>query len=505
MIPFNWKGVLALLLIIVLCIAALFVVTAYAEEIEADYGYAVVEESGYPEDIVAINGTTGSKVITVYQMDKVYYGDVCDLRLVAGWYDKLIHKDTGRIVDISAYTHRIYIDPPTFLPGEWDQYSDFDFDEEQGNIVAFYVVPELRPALNLSELEEPEHAVILKPYIQPVEPRNVADFLVAHGDTLNVTVSKGTVWIFGKTEGYYDIPTVNDTFFLNASQVQYLTAGNYKLLVEQPGENYINVDMRYDAEKDRIEFFDPENFKISYLEMYGLDPRTRLDKFREIMTRTKDIYTEYDLVVAEPYVEIISLDFQYYKNQSASQTVRGYTNVAPDTRLTAIIDPDKHFGKDLEYSTFYGRAQGDINKPGDMRWFEMSLPLLFDNVGKGHHSITVSTDIGGSMNVDFDIYEAPEHSFIPNNTIMYANGSEWRPDPTPIIIEKIVTQEVVVTQTILVNVTPSQESVKQGQYDALVELVILIGKIVLVIVAVSAAIVYGWYLWVRRRERRAQR
>jgi len=502
MIPFNWKGVLALMIIIVLCIAALFVMTAYAEESEPEFGYAVVEESGYPEDIVALNGTPGSRVITVYQMDNVYYGDVCDLRLVEGWFGKLIHKDSGRIVDISSYTHRIYIDPPTFLPGEWDQYSDFDFDEEQGNTVAFYVIPELRPALNLSELEEPEHAVILTPYIQPVEPRHVADFLVAHGDTLNVTVSKGTVWIFGKTEGYYDIPTVNDTFFLNVSQIEYLTPGNYKMLVEQPGENYINVDMRYDAEKDRIEFFDPENFKISYLEMYGLDPRTRLDKFREIMTRTKDIYTEYDLVVAEPYVEIISLDMQYYKNQTASQTVRGYTNVAPDTRLTAIIDPDKHFGKDLEYSTFYGRAQGDINKPGDMRWFEMSLPLLFDNLAAAHHSITVSTDIGGSMNVDFDIYEAPEHSFIPNNTIKYANGSEWRPDPTPIIIEKIVEKEVIKIEKEYIPVTPSQESVTKGQYDAFFELLI---HVVLVVIAFAAGIFilwYSWMLYLRYKERR---
>jgi len=500
MIPFNWKSVLAMLLLILLCIASLFVLTAYAEEnTDAEFGYAVVESEGYPTDIVALNGTPGSRVITVYQMDKVYYGDVCDLRLVEGWFQKLIHKDTGKIVDISAYTHRIYIDPPTFLPGEWDQWSDFDFDEERGNTVAFYVIPEIRPALNLSELEEPEHDVILKPYIQPIEQRHVADFLVAHGDDFMINVSDGRVWIFGRSEGYYGMPTVNDTFYLNASQIQHLTPGNYKLLVEQPGPNSIKVNMRYDAVNDSIEYFDPDTFTINYLELYGLDPITRLDKFREIEGRTNDIYTEYDLVVAEPYVEIVSLDQQYFRNQSAAQTVRGYTNVKVDTRLTAVVDADKRFGQDLEWSTFYTRAQGDINKPGDMRWFEISLPLLFENFAADHHTITVTTDIGGSMNVDFNVYESPEHSFIENNTIKYVNGSEWRPDPTPIIIEKIVTQEVIVTQTILINVTPSQESVEKAQYDAFMEVLVMVGKGLLVAAVVIATVWYVWWLAIRAR------
>jgi hypothetical protein len=66
---------------------------------------------------------------------------------------------------------------------------------------------------------------------------------------------------------------------------------------------------------------------------------------------------------------------------------------------------------------------------------------------------------------DFYIYGSPDGHFTPNKTIRYVAGrygpEEMVPTPTPITVEKIVTQ--VVTVTITVPVTPSNEQVYAQQ------------------------------------------
>lgn len=487
----NWKGLGWVLLLLLLCFAALAVMSAYAE----NESYAIIEyEGGLNDTLLAKNGTPGNPIISVGQGDTIYWYDVADLRLVEGWYEKLVHQDTGRIVDISSYTNKILIAPDIFTPGEWHQWSPFEFEETQGNTLAFIVNGTRRPVLtfeNNTNVTEPETHFI-KSYVQPIPVKHVASFLVARGDTLTINATdEAKFWIFGQKEGYYGVPAVNGTFHLNESQVRYLSPGNYKLVIEQAGPQSITVNMRYNQTADRIDFFNPSTFEIEHLDMMGLDPVTRLDQFREIRNRTQDIFTDYTLVVEDPYIEIISLDQTYHRNDTTAQTVRGYTNVAINTTFTVVVDPDKFVGRDLRFSTFNGTVQGNPRKPGDARWFEISLPILFENVAAGPHTITITTDIGGSMNVNYLVYESPESSFIPNNTIKYVNGSEWRPDPTPIVVTQIVTQEIIKTQTILIPVTPSQESVEKAQYDALYSLVILGVAIIVVVVILIFAV---WYL-----------
>lgn len=529
----NWKGVIGILIIILLCVAALCVVNAYAAEIPGGAyanviitptpvptltatpsptptptpvvgSYAIITYEGDYNLTPAINGTDeGNRIIEVYQGDTVYWNDTCDLRLVEGWYGKLVHKDTGRIVDISSYTRKILIDPATFTPGEWDQWSDFDFDEKHGNTVAFHVKGQDRPKLNFSEIGNSPQRVTLKPYIQPIPVKHVTDYLVAHGDSLNITTTDtAKIWMFGRTDGYYGIPSEDNVTPLSKGQIQNLTTGNYILVIEQPVDGRIDVNMRYDPVKDRVEYFDPVQFEIKHLDFFGLDPKTRLDKFRTIQKMTKDKYYDFEIVIEEPSIEIISLDQVYFKNQTASQTIRGYTNVAIGTPLKVIVDKDQRYGNSLKYSTFTGVVKGNPDTPGDMRWFEISIPLLFDNFAAGHHTIEVSTAIGGSMSVDYDVYEAPEHSFIPNNTIKYVNGSEWRPDPLPKIIEKEVIKTV--EKRVEVPIPPSQEQVTKGQYDAMFALAIL-GIVSAIILGILGFL--SWYFgftYARYKQRREE-
>lgn len=433
--------------------------------IEISYSDAVISYEPENNVTVAYDGTTnGTHVIEVHQGDTVYTGDVCDLRLVEGWYGKLVHHDNGRVVDISSFTRKILISESVFIPGRWDQWSDFDFDEDNGNTEAFKVKKGPRPEREQINYTE-EAPAALRPYLQPVPVKHVSDYVVARGDPISIDVPNNSkAWMFGSKDGYYGLPDVNGTILIPGNATLNMYPGTYILAIDSPGNQSAGVNIRYDKANDTIEYFNPSEFRIVSIDLFGLDPRTRYDRFKSIGGKAADIYTEKEIVIEDPYVEIVSSDQIYNVNKTAAQIVTGYTNAAIGANITLVIDKDKHSAKDLKYSTFSGIVKGNPRNPGDMRWFELVVPLLLDNYAAGEHEISVSTAGGGYANVDFFIYESPEHSFIPNNTIKYVNGSEWRPDPTPKIVEVVVTQTVI--KTVTIPVTPSNEQVYAQQKKA---------------------------------------
>lgn len=492
MIEFNWKRVLTLIAIVILLVFTLCICTSNALTFEE---YQQLYEKGVnapmaSDEMIAQNGT-----VEIHQMDTIYWWDAVDVALVDGWYDKLYHESSGKIVDVSAFSHKILIDPEVFPIGTWRQWSQYG--EDSGNTIAFYVQAK-RPAPigNVSPLVIQN--VTLKPYIQPLAVKKVTDVLVARGDSLSIAFKKSKIWIFGTNSGLYDFMTVNDAIVINKSLIQRLEPGRYTLLAEFPNNVTNNFNVRYDTAKDRLEYFDPAQFKIIYVDLAGLDPKTRLEKFLAVRNSTRDSFIQYELTVEDPKIEIASLDQVYINQTTFAQTVRGYTNVALGTELTFRIDKDK--GK--RFNTFSTVAKGSGN-PGEMRWFEITIPLLWDNFAAGSHTIEGSTAIGGSQSVTFDVHVAPEHSFIPNNTIKYVNGSEWK---EPVIIKETVTiilptpTPVTIIQT--VTVPPPQESVNEAQYQANIRL----AQQILVLV-VGAALVIGmlWYsrsVYCRYRDRK---
>lgn len=442
-----------------------YVVPSPTAGIEISYSDGVISYEPVSNETVGYDGeVNGTHVIEVHQMDTVYTGDVCDLRLVEGWYGKLVHHDNGRVVDISAFTRKILINENIFMPGRWDQWSDFDFDEDNGNTIAFYVKTGPRPPKEQINYTE-ETPIELRTYLQPVPVKHIADYVVARGDPIVLEVPLNSkVWMFGSKDGYYGLQSVNGTVNITGEKTLNMYPGTYILAIDSPNNQSAGVNIRYDPANDTIEYFNPSEFRIESIDLFGLDPRTRYDRFKSIGGKAADIYSEEEVVVEDPYVEIISSDQIYNINKTAAQIVRGYTNAKIGDTITLVIDKDKHSKKDIKEYTFYGVAKGNSREPGDMRWFELVVPLLFDSYGAGEHVISVSTDGGGYANVDFFIYESPEHSFIPNNTIKYVNGSAWIPDPTPKIVEVVVTQTVI--QTVTIPVTPSNEQVYAQQKKA---------------------------------------
>lgn len=427
-----------------------------------DYSDAVISYEPVNNNTIGYDGTVnGTRVVEVHQGDTVYTGDICDLRLVEGWYGKLVHHDNGRVVDISSFTRKIYINPDIFTPGRWDQWSDFDFDESNGNTIAFNVKKGPRPAIEQINFTE-EAPTAIKPYIQPVPTKHVSDYVVARGDPIIIKVPNSSkIWMFGSKMGYYGMPSVNGSVYISGEQTTNMYPGTYVLAIDSPGNQSSGTNIRYDNATDRIEYFDPSAFVVKSIDLQGLDPRTRYDRFRSIGGKAADIYTEKEIVVEDPYIEIISADQVYHINKTAAQTIRGYTNAQIGTNITVVVDKTRHLRDELKYSTYYGSARGDFTEPGNLRWFEISVPLLLDNFAAGPHEITVAVPNGGSASVDFYVYESPEHSFIPNNTVKYVNGSEWRPDPTPRVVTEIVTQTII--QTVTIPVTPSNEQVYAQQ------------------------------------------
>jgi len=469
---FNWKWVIYLTILGFLLFCAVFVISSSAITNDND-------NDNDNSNLVKAPMSTSNRSIEVYQGDTVYWGDTVDLTLIGGWYGILQHDVTGKRVDISAFTHKILIDKNVFTVGRWNQWSEYK--ESGANNVAFYVSSAKRPPIKTGPNEtalNQTNVTTIKPYIQPVPIKHVADILVARGDPLLVDFRNAKIWIFGRSVGYYDYKIVNETIAISKSEIQKFEVGTYILVSEEftngtpPGYFF-----RYDAVNERFEYFDPEQFKVIYVDMFGIEPRVRLSKFRELQKYTPNVFTEYTLIIDDPKVEITDLDQQYVNDTVFTQTVRGYTNVAKGRTLTITIDADPSGRVRNRYSQFTTTVQGS-DDPGAMRWYEKTIPLLWENFAAGPHTITVSSPIGGSMSVGYTVYETPEHSFIPNNTIKYVNGSEWRPDPTPKIIERVVTQKVIEVVTKEIPVPPPQASVDEAQQKALNNLVTMVALIV---------------------------
>jgi hypothetical protein len=458
-----------------------------------------------------VSAPNGSVPYYVYQGDTVYLGDTVDVSgVMSGVLNFAYYGGYGELdgdqylLDLpnrkSGY-YRFYIDPAIFGSrlGKWYKWNGYV--ERQANNLLFVVAAGKRPVVNQSPLIAANNTTNQPPpVIAPVPIRHISDILVARGDPLNIVFKNAKIWIFGRTFTYFDSATINNTIALNGSITQGMVAGDYTLVAQQYNNNSPNYNLRYNDTNHQIEYFDPVNFRVNYIDLYGIGGTVALEKFRSIQKYTRDEFTEYSLTVQDPYIEITSLDQQYINGTTFVQVIRGYTNLRIDTVIDVTIDKEKLTEDSKKYSIFHSSVKG-TNKPGDMRWFEATAPLLWNNYVAGHHTVTVEGN-NASMYVDFNVYESPDHSFIPNNTIKYIGGNEFVPTPTPITVEKVVTK--VVTQLVTVPVTPSNEQVYAQQkvasektwWEGVTRIVAVVGGSVFLI----GGIWYGIYTYRRAKE-----
>jgi hypothetical protein len=430
--------------------------------------------------------STNTSEYEVSQGDNVYVGDTVDISRVTGWAGSLAWFNgyepgdgytpfTIPLPETRKGYYNFYVNPDVFKDklGMWYQW--YGNVEGSGNLEAFYVMPasmkqyaQPKPEVNITE-----NISVANKNLPIVPTKHISDYLVARGDDFNISVNGyASVWLFGVNDGIYDYNgKVNNSVTINSTILRGCSPGSYQLLVQEHGNYSSHRLLRYNTDLQEVEWFDIEDFMVKSFSANGLSPQVLVAKIKEKIPEISDKFTWYKFEIQEPSISIVSIDTLNMYNQSIydrettyvrNETyldVRGYTNVAPGTNLTYYLDKEKG----IESYHSHGIAWG--NYGGDMRWFQAIIPIDKFDMPLGEHWVRAETELGGYTIVPFVLYEYPEGTYIPDKPIRYVSGrygdTEFIPTPTPQTV--IVTQQVTVTRTITIPVTPSDEQVKAQQ------------------------------------------
>lgn len=353
------------------------------------------------------------------------------------------------------------------MPGKWFQYygNGTASDETHGNLLVFNVVREIPVKFNETNTTGIISYEIIDnttPVVIPVEPllpeKHVADYLVARGDSLNFNVTNiSSVWIFGRVDGLYDYHSVKDRVDITTKSIEKMEPGSYSLLLQTPKDAVDYFTVRYNKENDCIEWFDPSRFDVFSMSTEGYSPQVMLNKLEGIFPQSRDTYTLQKMVVQDPSVTIVRVD-EVYKNGTSVLDVRGYTNAANGTKVSIVFDPERQTPRTLRAHTYTGEAIRA--SPGNMSYYRIYVPIDWDDIKPGVHTLKAFTAIGGEVYKDMVVSDMPADSYRPNATVRYIEGrNPWVPTPTPITVIKKEIEKVTVERTIQVNVTPSNEQV----------------------------------------------
>jgi hypothetical protein len=206
--------------------------------------------------------------------------------------------------------------------------------------------------------------------------------------------------------------------------------------------------------------------------------------------------------------ETMDMVGDYHYNTNASfLDVKGYTNVAPGSSLTFVMDanqtPKNYLGTKQALNIAHTNATGTYG--GDERYFEAIVP--FDKYGTslGDHFVTGYTALSDSpTTVKFTLYDEPPAHYVPSQEVRYIAGDngpeEFIPTPTPVVETVTVVQTVKVIETITIPVTPSNEVVHAQQQKAIDDTIATWGIRIIVGGGLIAILAWGLSIYLRKRE-----
>jgi len=448
--------------------------------------------------------------VRIAQGDSIYLNGTYDISGVIGWDSRA--GDSNYIAHCGGFTcydtstpyllklpprartpgseslYNYWIDPEIFAgrTGDWFQYDKSDAGSH-GNTMAFRVVAMYQnqtlvypngTTINQSVIAwgDIEGLKLIPDYILPEKP--VADYLLARGDDFSIsgdTIQK--IWIFGRNTPLYDYETDNGDLTYNQSITETMEPGSYYLMKHFPGKNG-DFDVRYFD--DRIQWKNKWSGIVN-VDVPGIQPLMVADMVAKSINKTDDEFVLYKLEVQAPSVTIegfsevpITTRYSRYEEYRTEEgfvslfDVRGYTNFVPGTVITVTLDPTRRTPLDIAQFTFNTTAKRQDG--GSMSYYRVYVPIVWDDMTVGMHTLEVSSRFGTKMYYDFPISVLPEDSFKPNATVKYTGDrNPWVPTPTPEVQITIIEKRVVVTQTILVPVTPTNEVVKEEQKNIILE------------------------------------
>jgi len=413
------------------------------------------------------------------QGDMVEVKSMIDLTGVMGWAEKMayygysgdLESDPMYILDLpdtkKGY-YQFYIDPEIFGQrlGPWFQYYGNNTGTEHGNLLMFRVVQKL-PEVNVTPATPtPEPTPTPKPSI--VLPKAFeTDFQIAYGDPFSVTVNDkympARLWVFGRQDKVYNKSFPKSVVTLSPEEVQNLEPGTYTVIVQNPGKNAI-FEVGYTrtvTDSTTTEELTSPWAAVKPVDIYGIQPRMALVEFRKMIAGTDDPITEYRLEIADPVIDMVSIDETYSEGKDVLD-IRGYTNVAEGTEITFVMDKDWQTPRTIRANTFMEIVRQDV--PNEWRYFQIFIPIDYSQIPIGQHMISASTPQGATQSIPFYVYDLPAGQVTPNETIKYVAGNIFVPTPTPEIIK--VVETVIQTQIVTVPVTPATEVVYAQQKKA---------------------------------------
>lgn len=409
------------------------------------------------ETLVAKPCPSGMTGITVNPQDLVPLGTCADLSIVEGWYGKLVYYNTGTpIIDISSFTRRIWIEPSTWKVGRYDEW--VKYEAPNANLFAFVVVAE-----NVTKEEKVNITANISAPLAPVyemikynlPEKRISDVLIARGDELSFNnteiTNKSIAWLFGIENGVYAYPCNDTQLLIPASALSEMKAGEYKLVIESPGNNTV-LEAEYVSEKkdpaDRNKIVSPFR-KTPPLDIEGQSPRNIYDKFLPWLKEySDDPIIEFKLTIQDPAVEIAGIGTAYSGDTDIWQ-VDGYTNLKIGSDVFAVIDENNKMYEIVNPPRTYAKVKGSIEKPGVMREFRIMVPLDWQNKTSGMHTVTVHGDYGARTGVERWLYDIPEEQERPVVYNRYADGNLFVPTPPPEIVTVEVTKNVIKEVTVV--------------------------------------------------------
>jgi hypothetical protein len=472
--------------LIILIIIAVIVLAWFASMVSAASEGATV----YPPD--APNAQPGKPPsIEIHQgapahPEVVYQGETADLTLVEGWYGIVEKYPGGEVVDVSSFTHDIYIDPALFPVGIWYQWSP-DGIFSHGNNVAFEVREGKRQVANTSYVTENGTVVVanttLAPANLPLPAVHVSDYLVTHGDPLTITFNGlSQIWVFKYRENggmRWLSPVIGDgTVTFSKDDIESLDYGKYDIIIQHLGTNKIAdvafknyTKTRTNNQIDNILYspFDPTNttsvvgwqpWQIKQDILTRIANGMWVEQAGQKYNLFDDTYEIKEMVIEKQIGDIQLLD-EYYRNDdpfnASTIHVGGYTPLAKGDRIAIVMDMDRLTTRTFEEANQTAVVDGD--EIGDRRQFSVFYPVYYAQLGPGKHFFTAITPDGTQTTVPFDIYDVMSKKGnieAPNlTTIRFMGGDEVKnpiyvnttievPVPGPVqTVEKIVEKEVI--------------------------------------------------------------
>lgn len=481
---FNWKLIIILLAICVGLVILMGVVDGAESNVTI-----IAEPTPAPTPL-----PPPTNIPMIQQGDDVYIGDYVDVSGFCAGYLELAYWDGYDMYDEpptynftfangkKAYTN-FYVDPAAF-EGKYGRWFKYNREyESRGNNLAFIVYPKEYRNVSATfqngtvvyenKTEEYEYREFsVEERLLPI--KKVNDYIISSEEHFNLTTEGlSALWLFdGKSNNIIYTTSKTGNLIIKASDIDSLEPGNYKILIQKAEDNESNFDVIYNQAEHKIKWFDESVFDVHELNTDNMVPEVAIKKLVEIFPKTDDTYTVKTLTISDPEITVNSMEEMYIgaaksilkdsdvRGNVSVMEVKGYTNVRDGVGISITLDEDTTDPRDIKRMTYHTTAIGD--DLGEWRQYRVYVPLYWDSLEPGMHTLVTRTELGGFVNADFPVIEAPPDSYQPPEVVRWVGDENpWKANLTYVTV--IETKEVVVTKEIIKEVGPTDEQVYAQQ------------------------------------------